>query len=94
MTTNDGTAWTALAKTTTDGKAVDALMLKYLRFRRHDRQHVLGRRYLRRVGRVLHEGRRKTVSSTCFAHTQTESVDLTIRRARRSWPPITVVHFS
>jgi hypothetical protein len=78
VTTNDGAMWTALAKTTSDGKAVDALMLKIIfdPADMTDNTFWAGGIYGASGVYYTKDGGR-TFSSTCFAHTQTESVDLT-----------------
>jgi hypothetical protein len=78
VTTNDGAMWTALAKTTSDGKAVDALMLKIIfdPADMTDNTFWAGGIYGASGVYYTKDGG-KSFTSTCFAHTQTESVDLT-----------------
>jgi hypothetical protein len=78
VTTNDGAMWTALAKTTSDGKAVDALMLKIIfdPADMTDNTFWAGGIYGASGVYYTKDGG-KSFSSTCFAHIETESVDLT-----------------
>jgi photosystem II stability/assembly factor-like uncharacterized protein len=70
--------WTALAKTTTDGKAVDALMLKIIFDPADPTDNTFWAAGIYGKSGVYYtKDGGKTVSSTCFAHIETASVDLT-----------------
>jgi hypothetical protein len=78
VTTNDGAMWTALAKTTTDGKAIDALMLKIIFDPADPTDNTFWAGGIYGASGVYYtKDGGKTASSTCFTHTQTVSVDLT-----------------
>jgi hypothetical protein len=76
--TNDGAMWTAMAKTTSDGKAVDALLLKIVfdPADMTDNTFWAGGIYGASGVYYTKDGG-KTMSSTCFAHIETVTVDLT-----------------
>ena len=94
VTSNDRTAWTALAKTTTDGKAVECSMTRSPRSRRHDRRHLLGRRYLRHRASTTRKTAERRSSSTCFTHTQTDRSTRPIARQTILAEPITAARSS
>lgn len=78
VSSNDGGMWTALAKSTVDGKAFDALLLKIIFDPADATDNTFWAGGIYGASGVYYtKDGGKTVTSTCFTHTQTTSVDLT-----------------
>jgi hypothetical protein len=78
VTTDDGGTWTGLASNTTDGKAFDALVLRMIFDPADTTDNTWWAGGMYGASGVYHttDGG-TTVTSTCFSHNETFSVDLT-----------------